>query len=94
MQKSISSMTSLLTTTSPSERAGDHECTHGTAAADGSFVGRYFSLEYMRRQILKQPDALFKEIDKEMEKEIATVSHGSYGNANSWSTSKWQCSPT
>jgi hypothetical protein len=35
------------------------------------FVGRYFSLEYMRRQILKQPDALFKEIDKEMEKEIA-----------------------
>ena len=35
------------------------------------FVGRYFSLEYMRRQILKQPDNLFKEIDKEMEKEIA-----------------------
>ena len=34
------------------------------------FVGRYFSLEYLRRQILKQPDALFKEIDKEMEKEI------------------------
>jgi hypothetical protein len=35
------------------------------------FVGRYFSLEYMRRQILKQPDALFKEVDKQMEKEIA-----------------------
>ncbi len=35
------------------------------------FVGRYFSLEYMRRQILKQPDALYKEVDKQMEKEIA-----------------------
>ena len=35
------------------------------------FVGRYFSLEYMRRQILRQPDAEFNEIDKQMEKEIA-----------------------
>jgi hypothetical protein len=35
------------------------------------FVGKYFSLEYIRRQILKQPDALFKDIDKDMETEIA-----------------------
>jgi len=35
------------------------------------FVGRYFSLEYMRRQILRQADAEFNEIDKQMEKEIA-----------------------
>ena len=34
------------------------------------FVGKYFSLEYMRRQILKQPDALFKDIDKDMAQEI------------------------
>ena len=34
------------------------------------YVGKYFSLEYMRRQILKQPDALFKDIDKDMAKEI------------------------
>ena len=35
------------------------------------FVGRYFSVEYMRRQILRQPEAEFNEIDKQMEKEIA-----------------------
>jgi hypothetical protein len=35
------------------------------------FVGRYFSIEYMRRQILKQSDLTMKDIDKEMEKEIA-----------------------
>jgi hypothetical protein len=34
------------------------------------YVGKYFSLEYMRRQILKQPDALFKDIDKDMAQEI------------------------
>ena len=34
------------------------------------FVGRYFSLEYMRRQILRQTDSEFKEIDKQMKKEI------------------------
>ena len=35
------------------------------------FVGRYFSVEYMRRQILRQPEAEYNEIDKQMEKEIA-----------------------
>jgi len=35
------------------------------------FVGRYFSVEYMRRQILRQADAEYNELDKQMEKEIA-----------------------
>ena len=35
------------------------------------FAGRYFSLEYIRRQILRHTDAEMKEIDKQMEKEIA-----------------------
>ena len=35
------------------------------------FAGKYFSLEYMRRQILKQTDQEFKDIQKQMDKEIA-----------------------
>ncbi len=35
------------------------------------FAGKYFSLEYMRRQILKQTDQEFQDIQKEMDKEIA-----------------------
>jgi len=35
------------------------------------FAGKYFSLEYLRRKILRQQDAEFKEIDKQMEGEIA-----------------------
>jgi len=34
------------------------------------FAGRYFSLEYIRRQVLRHTDAEMKEIDKQMEKEI------------------------
>tara|TARA_B100002019_G_scaffold266292_1_gene256444 strand:+ start:4868 stop:6490 length:1623 start_codon:yes stop_codon:yes gene_type:complete len=34
------------------------------------FAGKYFSLDYLRRQILKQTDAEMKEIDKQIEKEI------------------------
>jgi len=35
------------------------------------YAGKYFSLEYLRRQILRQTDNEFNEIDKQMEKEIA-----------------------
>jgi len=35
------------------------------------FVGKYFSLEYMRRQVLKQTDTEIKEIDKQIKDEIA-----------------------
>ncbi|MEC8530167.1 MAG: portal protein, partial [Thermoproteota archaeon] len=35
------------------------------------FAGKYFSLEYMRRQILKQTDQEFQDIQKEMDAEIA-----------------------
>jgi len=35
------------------------------------YAGKYFSAEYLRRKILRQTDAEFKEIDKQMEKEIA-----------------------
>ena len=36
------------------------------------FAGRYFSLDYIRRKVLRQSDAEIKEIDKQMEEEIST----------------------
>ena len=36
------------------------------------FVGKYFSVEYVRRNILGQKDKDFKEMDKQMQKEIAS----------------------
>ena len=35
------------------------------------YVGKYFSLDYIRRQVLKQTDIEIKEIDKQIEKEMA-----------------------
>ena len=35
------------------------------------YLGKYFSVEYVRREILKQTDRDISEIDKQMEKEIA-----------------------
>jgi len=34
------------------------------------FIGKYFSLEYMRRYILKQTDAEFGDIDEQMSAEV------------------------
>ena len=34
------------------------------------FVGKYFSIEHIRRQILKQTDVELKEIDKQIDKEM------------------------
>jgi hypothetical protein len=36
------------------------------------FVGKYFSTEYIRRHVLGQKDTEYKEIDKQMKKEIAS----------------------
>jgi len=36
------------------------------------FVGKYFSAEYIRRHVLGQKETDFKEIDKQMKKEIAS----------------------
>ena len=36
------------------------------------FVGKYFSAEYIRRHVLGQKETEFKEIDKQMKKEIAS----------------------
>jgi len=36
------------------------------------FVGKYFSVEHIRREVLLQTDTDFKEIDKQMKKEIAS----------------------
>ncbi len=33
------------------------------------FVGKYFSVDYIRRQVLKQTDVEIKEIDKQIEEE-------------------------
>ena len=35
------------------------------------YVGKYFSAEYIRRQVLKQTDTEIAEIDKQIEQEIA-----------------------
>ena len=35
------------------------------------YAGKYFSIDYIRRQILRQTDAEMEEIDKQIEKEIA-----------------------
>ena len=40
-------------------------------AAMDPYAGRYFSLEYIRRQILRHTDAEMEEIDEQMEQEIA-----------------------
>ena len=37
-----------------------------------AFVGKYFSIEYIRREVLEQTEREFKEIDKQMQKEIAS----------------------
>ena len=42
----------------------------GTAAAVDPYLGKYFSLEYVRRHVLKQKDEEIIEIDKQIEKEI------------------------
>ena len=42
----------------------------GTAAAVDPYLGKYFSLEYVRRTILKQKDEEMIEIDKQMAQEI------------------------
>ena len=42
----------------------------GVVAAVDPYIGKYFSLEYVRRHILKQKDEEMIEIDKQMEKEI------------------------
>ena len=34
------------------------------------YAGKYFSLEYLRRNILRQSDAEFQEIDKQMQEEV------------------------
>jgi hypothetical protein len=40
------------------------------AAAMEPYIGKYFSLEYVRSKILKQNDGEIKEIDKQIQKEI------------------------
>ena len=42
----------------------------GVVAAVDPYVGKYFSLDYVRRHILKQKDEEIIEIDKQMKKEI------------------------
>ena len=43
----------------------------GVVAAVDPYVGKYFSLDYVRRKILKQKDEEVIEIDKQMKQEIA-----------------------
>tara|TARA_X000001036_G_scaffold49224_3_gene39291 strand:+ start:2224 stop:3924 length:1701 start_codon:yes stop_codon:yes gene_type:complete len=42
----------------------------GVVAAIDPYIGKYFSLDYVRRRILKQKDEELIEIDKQMEQEI------------------------
>ena len=41
-----------------------------TATALEPYVGRYFSADYIRRNVLKQKDEEIVEIDKQIKKEI------------------------
>ena len=43
----------------------------GVVAAVDPYVGKYFSADYVRRNILKQKDEEIIEMDKQMDKEIA-----------------------
>ena len=42
----------------------------GTLATIEPYIGKYFSVDYVRRKILRQTDAEMKEIDEQIEKEI------------------------
>ena len=42
----------------------------GVVAAIDPYIGKYFSLEYVRRHVLKQKDEEIIDIDKQMEQEI------------------------
>jgi hypothetical protein len=41
------------------------------AAALDPFLGKYYSIEYVRKQVLMQTDTEYEEITKQMDKEIA-----------------------
>ena len=43
----------------------------GTLATIEPYIGKYYSVDYVRRKILRQTDAEIKEIDEQIEKEIA-----------------------
>jgi len=43
-----------------------------TVTSMDPFVGKYFSSEYIRKQVLKQTDQEYKEIDKQIKKDIKT----------------------
>jgi hypothetical protein len=42
----------------------------GTLATIEPYIGKYFSVDYVRRKILRQTDAEIIEIDEQIEKEI------------------------
>ena len=42
----------------------------GTLATIEPYIGKYFSVDYVRRKVLKQTDAEIKEIDEQIEQEI------------------------
>ena len=42
----------------------------GTLATIEPYIGKYFSVDYVRRKVLRQTDAEIIEIDKQIEKEI------------------------
>ena len=43
----------------------------GTLASIEPYIGKYYSVDYVRRKILRQTDTEIKEIDEQIEKEIA-----------------------
>ncbi len=43
----------------------------GTLASIEPYIGKYYSVDYVRRKILRQTDTEIKEIDKQIEQEIA-----------------------
>ena len=43
----------------------------GTLASIEPYIGKYYSVDYVRRKILRQTDTEIKEIDEQIEQEIA-----------------------
>jgi hypothetical protein len=43
----------------------------GTLASIEPYIGKYYSVDYVRRKILRQTDTEIREIDEQIEKEIA-----------------------
>ena len=55
------------------------------------YAGKYFSLEYLRRNILRQTDNEIDEINEQMQAEMDAGLIVSPCRCNRWRRRKWRC---